>query len=87
VLSTENPSRLIDVARSAVADLRGGNLYGLRLSLDSTLQSDLGLDSLERVELLHRIEEAFKVRLPDETFAPAATLRDPLATIERAGRR
>ncbi len=77
MLSTDKPSRLIDVARSAVADLRGGDLYGLRLSLDS----------LARGELLHRIEEAFKVRLPDETFASAATLRDRLATIEPAGRR
>ena len=85
MLSTDNPSRLIDVARSAVADLRGGDLYGLRVSLDSTLQRDLGLDSLARVELLHRTEEAFKIRLPDEAFASAATLRDLLAAIERAG--
>ena len=85
VLSTDNPSRLIGVARSAVAELRGGDLYGLKVSLDSTLQSDLGLDSLARVELLHRVEDAFQVRLPDEVFAAAATLRDLLAAIERAG--
>ncbi len=84
-LSTDNPSRLIGVARSAIAELRGGDLYGLKVSLDSTLQSDLGLDSLARVELLHRVEEAFQVQLPDEAFAAAATLRDLLAAIERAG--
>jgi acyl carrier protein len=79
------PSRLMAVARSAVADLRGGDPYGLTVSLDSTLQNDLGLDSLARVELLHRVEEAFQIRLPEDTFASAATLRDLLAAIEHGG--
>ena len=77
--------RLMSVAQSAVADLRGGDLYGLKLSLDSSLQNDLGLDSLARVELLHRIEETFQIRLPDSTFASALTLRDLLSAVERAG--
>ena len=76
-------TRLLSVARSAVAELRGGDLYGLDVSLYSTLQNELGLDSLARVELLHRVEEAFQIRLPDDTFASAATLRDLLAVIER----
>ena len=87
MLTANNPSLLLDVARSAVADLRGGDLYGLRLSLDSSLQNDLGLDSLARVELLHRVEQAFKVRLRDETFESAATLRDLLVAVENAGTR
>lgn len=85
MLASDNPSLLIDVARSAVADLRGGDLYGLRVSLDSSLQNDLGLDSLARVELLHRIEQAFKVRLHDDAFASAVTLRDLLVAVENAG--
>ena len=78
-------SRLLNVARAAVADMRGGDLYGLTISLDSTLQSDLGLDSLARVELLHRVEDAFHVRLADHIFASAVTLRDLLVAIERPG--
>jgi acyl carrier protein len=84
-LGNGTPSRLISIAQSAVADLRGGDLYGLKVSLDSTLQNDLGLDSLARVELLHRVEEALHIRLPDDTFASAATLRDLLSAIERVG--
>jgi acyl carrier protein len=84
-LGSSIPSRLIGVAQSAVAELRGGDLYGLKVSLDSSLQNDLGLDSLARVELLHRVEEAFQIRLPDDTFASAATLRDLLSAVERAG--
>jgi 1-acyl-sn-glycerol-3-phosphate acyltransferase len=84
VVGTEPSTRLLDVARSVVADLRGGELYGLKISIDSTVQNELGLDSLARVELLHRAEDAFHVRLPDDTFSSAATLRDLLAAIERA---
>ena len=78
-------SRLIDVARSAAAELRGGAAGDLQVSLDSTLQNDLGLDSLARVELLHRIEDAFQVRLRDEAFASAISLRDLLTAVEGAG--
>jgi acyl carrier protein len=87
VSDADYSSRLLDVARSAASELRGGEGGNLRISLDSTLQNDLGLDSLARVELLHRIEEAFQVRLRDETFASATTLRDLLTAVEGAGPR
>jgi acyl carrier protein len=80
-------ARLIDVARATVAELRGHDEAELPISLGSSIQNDLGLDSLARVELLHRIEAAFGVELPDATFASAATLADLWAAIERAGPR
>src|SRR5579872_2970855 len=43
------------------------------LSASSLLDRDLGLGSLERVELLSRLEEAFGVRLPDRVGAEANT--------------
>jgi acyl carrier protein len=78
---------LIDVARATVAELRGRDAAGLPISIDSSIQNDLGLDSLARVELLHGTEQAFGVRLPDATFATVATLADLLAVIDRAGPR
>jgi 1-acyl-sn-glycerol-3-phosphate acyltransferase len=42
----------------------------------SQLDRDLGLGSLERVELLARLETAFGVRLPDRTVAEANTPED-----------
>jgi acyl-CoA synthetase (AMP-forming)/AMP-acid ligase II/acyl carrier protein len=44
--------------------------------LDSTLERDLGFDSLERAELLLRLERAFRVRLPARTLVDAETPRD-----------
>jgi acyl carrier protein len=75
--------RLLALARAAATEFRGTDLYQLQVSLDSTLQRDLGLDSLARVELLHRAEEAFQVELPDAAFASAVTLRDVLAAVMR----
>ena len=49
------------------------------VSLDSDLDSEVGLDSLARVELSARIEEAFKVTLEEETAFSAQSPRDLLA--------
>jgi 1-acyl-sn-glycerol-3-phosphate acyltransferase len=43
------------------------------LNIHSNLDRDLGMGSLERVELLGRLEEAFGVRLPDSVAAEAST--------------
>jgi 1-acyl-sn-glycerol-3-phosphate acyltransferase len=51
------------------------------LSLDSSLERDLGLDSLGRVELLARVEKSFGVRLPEEVLGSAETPRDLLAAL------
>ena len=46
------------------------------LSAASLLDRDLGLGSLERVELLARLETEFGVRLPDRVAAEANTPED-----------
>ena len=58
----------------------------------STTIDELGLSSLERVELMMALEEALQVTLDEATFAAAATVGDlealtrPLEAGERAGR-
>ena len=46
------------------------------LNAASQLDRDLGLGSLERVELLARLENAFGMRLPDRVAAEANTPED-----------
>src|SRR5260370_1159836 len=46
------------------------------LNSTSQLDSDLGLGSLERVELLARLESAFNIRLPDRVASEANTPED-----------
>jgi 1-acyl-sn-glycerol-3-phosphate acyltransferase len=72
---------LLTVAGALVAEI------GSRprpLSLAEALERDLGIGSLERVELLLRLERAFGIRLPDAVMAEAVTLDDLLAAILRA---
>ncbi|MBK1720207.1 AMP-binding protein [Thiocystis violacea] len=50
------------------------------INLDTRLESDLGLDSLSRSELIARIERGLEVHLPDAALL-AATPRDLLALL------
>ncbi len=52
--------------------------------LHDSLDRDLGISSLERVELLLRLEQAFGVRLPDAVMAEAATPQDLVTAILNA---
>jgi fatty-acyl-CoA synthase len=65
-------ARLVDELRAGVAS---------QPTLEDSLDRDLGISSLERVELLLRLEQAFGVRLPDAVMAEAATPRDLVAAI------
>jgi 1-acyl-sn-glycerol-3-phosphate acyltransferase len=56
-----------------------------RVALDDRLDRDLGLGSLERVELLARIEDAFGLRLPDSVLGEAETGRDLVAAVHAGG--
>jgi len=63
-----------------------GQPSSVSVSLDTPLLERLGIDSLGRLELALRIEQAFRVRLPDEAALLAATPRALLAAIEAAAR-
>lgn len=54
------------------------------VTLKSDLDSDLGLDSLGRAELLVRLDRAFKVHLPEELLSTATTLQDLLDALQLA---
>ncbi len=69
---------VLDVLGRLVAELGGPAARGI-IGLDDSLDRDLGVGSLERVELLLRLEQVSGVRLPDAVMAEAATPRD-LAT-------
>jgi len=76
--------RVLDVLRELLVEL--GSTGALpRLSADSQLDADLGMGSLERVELLARIETVFGVRLADRVIAEANTPDDLAAAIADAG--
>ncbi|MFQ5597678.1 MAG: AMP-binding protein [Nitrospiria bacterium] len=55
-----------------------------QLSPGAGFERDLGLGSLERVELLIRIEAAFSISLPDTTIAEAQTPRELARLVMKA---
>ena len=70
---------LLDVVEQLVRDTRQGRT--VRAALDSSLERDLGLDSLARVELVLRVERACSVSLPERALYTAETPRDLLRLI------
>lgn len=66
---------VLAIVSALVAEL-GGAAAGRSAELDDSLERDFGLGSLERVELLVRLEHAFGIRLADEVMAEAATPRN-----------
>jgi 1-acyl-sn-glycerol-3-phosphate acyltransferase len=75
--------RLLDLVRGLVAEL--GHQPALALvGPGAHLERELGLGSLERVELLLRIEQAFGTRLDDRVVAEADTVEDLIAALTAA---
>ncbi len=74
-----------EVERQALAIVQGlvTELGGLvrPVTLDDSLERHLGIGSLERVELLLRLEQAFGVRLPDDVMASAERPRDLVSAL------
>jgi 1-acyl-sn-glycerol-3-phosphate acyltransferase len=73
-------ARMLEVVRSVVVDVSDGRGVG-RLGPDSSFERELGLGSLERVELAVRAEREFAVQLPEEAFGSVDTARQLLAMI------
>ena len=77
--------RVLDVIRELTVEVHPHKRRGLVVELDSSLDRDLGFDSLGRVELLTRLERHFRVRLPETLLAEASTPRDLVAAILTGG--
>jgi len=75
--------RVLDVLRGLLEEL-GSHGALETLSATSNLDRDLGLGSLERVELLTRLEAAFDVRLPDTLASEANTPEELIQAILKA---
>jgi fatty-acyl-CoA synthase len=75
-------NQVVDIVARLVNELTRG--AARRPALQDSLERDLGISSLERVELLIRLEQAFGVRLPDSVMAEAATPQDLVTAILRA---
>jgi acyl carrier protein len=74
--SAIDPNRLLGVVGAVAREARPH--VDAYVSLDSSLERDLGLDSLARVELVLRLEREFAASLPEQALASSETPRDLL---------
>ncbi|MGH8732831.1 MAG: acyl carrier protein, partial [Burkholderiales bacterium] len=71
-----DPNRLLKIVTDVAREARPH--VDAYVSLDSSLERDLGLDSLARVELVLRLEREFGLSLPEQALASSETPRDLL---------
>jgi 1-acyl-sn-glycerol-3-phosphate acyltransferase len=85
--AAETAGCILDEVRALAAELRPHHAPAGGVGLDSSLDKDLGLDSLARMELLARLEHAFDVALSEHLMASAETPRDLVRAVLGAGAR
>jgi 1-acyl-sn-glycerol-3-phosphate acyltransferase len=77
-------SRVLETVAGLVAELQGA-VAPAGITLDQSLERDLAIGSLERVELLLRLERALGVRLADAAMMEAESPRDLVQAILATG--
>ncbi|HSH13475.1 MAG TPA: AMP-binding protein [Desulfurivibrionaceae bacterium] len=81
----DTPEMVLAIVDQLVREVHPVSHAQMHITLDSSFDRDLGLDSLTRVELLSRVEKSFQVALPERVLATAETPRDLLRVLETAG--
>jgi len=82
--SDDSARLLLELLGELVTELRPVQSVTLRIELKSSLDRDLGRDSLARMELLSRIERRFGARLEERSVSEAETVSDLLAALSAA---
>ncbi|MGB6976695.1 MAG: AMP-binding protein, partial [Gammaproteobacteria bacterium] len=75
--------RLVALVQQFLTEL-GAEHAQRAVTLTASLERDLGIGSLEKAELLHRIEQTFQIRFPDTVLSQAETLNDLIVAIQNA---
>jgi acyl carrier protein len=71
---------ILEKVRSIVAEQL--SVDAAEVKPDSNFQNDLGADSLDTVELVMALEEAFDIEIPDEAAEGIATVGDAVTYIK-----
>jgi acyl carrier protein len=80
VLSIMSQEAILEKVRSIVSEQL--SVDAGEVKADSNFQNDLGADSLDTVELVMALEEAFDIEIPDEAAEGITTVGDAVKYIE-----
>jgi len=79
--AAETREQVLQVVRALYVELHHTQRGVADIDLESTLENELGFDSLARVELLLRLEQHCGVHLPETTLSAAETVADLLNAV------
>lgn len=71
---------VFDKVKEVIADTV--NIDEADIKLEATLKDDLGIDSLDAVEISIALEDAFEITIPQEELANFTTVKDIVDYIE-----
>ena len=54
-----------------------------KITPEASISEDLGIDSLDAVELVMALEEEFSIKIPDEELAKMKTVQDIMDCVEK----
>ena len=54
-----------------------------KITPEASISEDLGIDSLDAVELVMVLEEEFSIKIPDEELAKMKTVQDIMDCVEK----
>jgi len=80
VLTVMSQEAILEKVRSIVSEQL--SVDTAEVKTESNFQNDLGADSLDTVELVMALEEAFDIEIPDEAAEGIATVGDAVKYIE-----
>jgi len=83
--TSETASRLLEIVRGLAAEIHPDYKESIKPALDSSLDRDLGFDSLTQMELLARIEKSFTISLSEKILPTVDTVRDLLRAVMGSG--
>lgn len=63
--------------------LEGRGIEGDVITMEADLAGDIGLDSLDTVELTLALEQHYEIEIPDSELEELATVKDAVALIEK----
>ncbi len=81
VKEAKTAQQLLELVGKLANELHPDSQLQKAMTLRSQLDSDLGFDSLGRVELIQRVEHTFGVWLADNTFATVESVEDLLKAL------
>ena len=79
-MSQDNQNLIFEKVRTIVSEQL--SVDAEEVTLKSNFQNDLGADSLDTVELVMALEEAFDIEIPDEAAEGITTVGDAVKYIQ-----